>query len=45
MNWDAVAEFLEAPELKDEKFDNASARLANAEELGELLDRIFLTQN
>ena len=45
MNWDAVAEFLDAPELKDEKFDNASARLANAEELGELLDRIFQTKN
>ena len=45
MDWDAVAEFLDAPELKDEKFNDASARLANAEELGELLDRIFQTKN
>ena len=43
--WDEVAEFLEAPELKDAKFDNPSARLANAEELGEMLDRIFQTKN
>ena len=45
MNWDAVADFLDAPELKDEKFNDASARLANAEELGEMLDRIFQTKN
>ena len=44
MNWDGVADFLDAPELKDDKFNNASARLANAEELGEVLDRVFLTK-
>lgn len=44
MNWDGLAEFLDAPELKDEKFNNPSARLANAEELGEVLDRVFLTK-
>jgi CoA:oxalate CoA-transferase len=37
-------EFLEAPELDNEKFSTASARLTNAEELGEILDRIFLTK-
>ena len=45
MNWDGVADFLDAPELKDEKFSDASARLTNAEELGEVLDRIFKKKN
>jgi len=43
-NWNTVVEFLEAPELDNEKFSTASARLANAEELGEILDRIFRTK-
>ena len=45
LNWDGVADFLDAPELKDEKFSDASARLTNAEELGEVLDRIFQKKN
>ena len=44
LDWSEVAEFLEAPDLDDEKFRTASARLANAEELGETLDRHFLTK-
>ena len=38
-------DFLEAPDLADDKFNTSSARLANAEELGDILDRIFLTKN
>jgi crotonobetainyl-CoA:carnitine CoA-transferase CaiB-like acyl-CoA transferase len=34
-------ELLDSPELDDEKFSNASGRLANAEELGEILDQVF----
>ena len=45
LDWNVVVDFLEAPELDDEKFSTPSARLANAEELGEILDRIFLTRN
>lgn len=41
INWGAVVELLDAPELDDDKFNDPSRRLANAEELGELLDRIF----
>jgi len=43
-NWQAVVDFLEVPELADEKFSSASARLINAEELGKLLDDYFSTQ-
>ena len=39
----AVADFLAAPELNNEKFKTPSARLANAEELGQILDRRFGT--
>ena len=35
---------LEEPALDDERFSDASARLANAEELGEILDRCFETK-
>ena len=42
LKWSGVVEFLEAPELDDEKFSTPSARLANSEELGEILDRVFL---
>ncbi len=45
LDWDMVVEFLEAPELDDDKFRTASARLENAEELGHILDRIFLSKN
>ena len=45
LNWNTVVEFLEAPELDDDKFRTPSARLENAEELGVILDRIFLSKN
>ncbi len=45
LDWNVVVDFLDAPELGDDKFNSASARLVNAEELGEILDRIFLTKN
>ena len=40
-NWQATVEFLEVPELDDERFSSPSARLANAEALGEVMDRNF----
>lgn len=45
LDWNIVVDFLGAQELGDEKFSTPSARLANAEELGEILDRIFLSKN
>ena len=36
-----MADFLDAPELKDQKFQDPTGRLANAEELGQTLDRHF----
>ena len=44
LNWQTVVEFLGVPELADEKFDSPSARLANAEDLGRILDAHFRTQ-
>ena len=44
INWSSLVEFLGVPELDDEKFSTRSARLANAEELGRILDRHFLHQ-
>ncbi len=44
-NWQATVEFLDVAELDDEKFNNPSARLANAEELGRILDETFQTKN
>jgi len=44
-NWQAVVDFMGVPELADEKFSSASARLINAEELGKILDGYFSTQN
>ena len=44
LNWNTVVDFLEEPALDDERFSDASARLANAEELGEILDRCFETK-
>lgn len=41
LDWKVLVDFLEAPELDDERFDNASARLENAEALGDILDQIF----
>ena len=43
-DWASVAEFLGVPELDDPKFSTASARLANAEELGQIIDQYFLTR-
>jgi crotonobetainyl-CoA:carnitine CoA-transferase CaiB-like acyl-CoA transferase len=45
LDWKVLVDFLEAPELDDERFDNASARLENAEALGEILDQIFATKH
>ena len=45
LNWDNVVDFLGLPELDDEKFNTPSARLANAEELGRILDEYFIKQN
>ncbi len=41
VEWNLVADFLGAPELMDEKFSTPSARLANGEELGQILDKHF----
>ena len=43
--WNTMVEFLDLPELADEKFDSPSARLVNAEELGRILDEYFIKQN
>ncbi len=45
LDWKIVVDFLDAPELDGEKFNTPSARLANAEELGEILDRIFISKD
>ena len=45
LNWENVVDFLGLPELDDEKFNTPSARLANAEELGRILDEYFIKQN
>ena len=44
INWQLVVNHMGLPELDDEKFSSASARLVNAEELGEILDNHFRTQ-
>ena len=44
INWQLVVDHMGLPELDDEKFSSASARLVNAEELGEILDNHFRTQ-
>ncbi len=44
LNWQILVDFLEAPELDDPRFDNASVRLENAEALGDILDEIFATK-
>ena len=41
IDWNSVVEFLDAPELDDEKFSTPLARSVNAEALGEILDRYF----
>ena len=45
LNWDSFVEFLGLPELDDDRFRTPSARLANAEELGQILDEYFIRQN
>ena len=45
LNWSSYAEFLNLPELDDERFSTPSARLANAEELGRILDEYFIRQD
>ena len=45
LDWGSFVEFLDLPELDDERFRTASARLANAEELGRILDEYFIRQN
>ena len=45
LNWSSYAEFLNLPELDDERFSTPSARLANAEELGCILDEYFIRQD
>ena len=45
LNWNTLVDFLELPQLDDDKFKTPSARLANAEELGQILDEYFINQN
>ena len=45
MNWGNFVEFLDLPELDDDRFRTPSARLVNAEELGRILDEYFSRQN
>ena len=45
LNWDSFVEFLGLPELDDDRFRTPSARLANAEDLGRILDEYFIRQN
>ena len=45
LNWDSFVEFLGLPELDDDRFRTPSARLANAEELGRILDEYFIRQD
>ncbi len=45
LNWDSYVQFLDLPELDDDRFRTPSARLVNAEELGRILDEYFLRQN
>ena len=45
LQWDSFVEFLELPELDDDRFRTPSARLENAEELGGILDEYFIGQN
>ncbi len=45
LNWDSFVEFLDLPELDDDRFRTPTARLVNAEELGRILDEYFIRQN
>ena len=41
LNWDTVAKFIGSEELIDDRFSTPTARLENAEKLGEILDRSY----
>ena len=41
LDWDTVAKFIGSDELIDDRFSTPTARLQNAEELGEILDRSY----
>lgn len=45
LNWGVMVDFMDLPELGDDKFNSPSARLVNAEELGQILDSYYLKQN
>ena len=45
LNWGMMVDFMGIPELGDDKFNTPSARLFNAEELGQILDDYFIKQN
>ena len=45
LNWDVMVDFMGIPELGGDKFNTPSARLVNAEELGQILDNYFIKQN
>lgn len=45
LNWEVMVDFMGVPELGDDKFNTPSARLVNAEELGQILDDYFIKQN
>ena len=44
-DWQVMVDFLGLPALSDDKFRTPSARLANTEELGQILDGHFIRQN
>ena len=44
-DWSTVVNFLDLPDLDDDKFRTPSARLVNAEELGRILDDYFIAKN
>tara|TARA_B100000029_G_scaffold177543_1_gene174911 strand:- start:17038 stop:18243 length:1206 start_codon:yes stop_codon:yes gene_type:complete len=41
LDWDTVARFIGSEELIDDRFSTPTARLQNAEDLGEILDRSY----
>jgi crotonobetainyl-CoA:carnitine CoA-transferase CaiB-like acyl-CoA transferase len=45
VDWNATAEFLDAPALADEKFATSESRIANAEELEAVLSEAFLKRD
>ena len=45
LEWRRFVEFLDLPELDDDRFRTPSARLVNSEELGRILDNHLISQN